>query len=190
MLTCCCWHHVRVLSIVFSRKGVEPISLIEANFRIWRVTKIIRTRLGACICGSFRLVVLERWIPYFVLRTGNISQIRTRRSKNFGRINFCLRKEESAKNTLRIVKLSDAPQAQIYRPKSSSGNFCHPHRAFSYKAIALSRKIANKSIENLLSVRCKQFTNTNRWGWTREKFEIICWYYKDFSRSTDRRFYS
>ena len=35
-------------------------------------------------------------------------------------------------------------------------------RAFSYKAIALSRKIANKSIENLLSVRCKQFTDINQ----------------------------
>ena len=35
-------------------------------------------------------------------------------------------------------------------------------RAFSYKAIALSRKIANKSIENLLSVRCKQFTDINK----------------------------
>ena len=35
-------------------------------------------------------------------------------------------------------------------------------RAFPYKAIALSRKIANKSIENLLSVRCKQFTDINQ----------------------------
>ena len=154
------------------------------------MTKIIRTRLRACIYGSFGLVVLARWIPCFVLRTGNISQIRARRSKNFGRINFCLRKEESAKNTRRIVKLSDAPQAQIYRPKSSSGNFCHPHRALPYKAIALPRQIANKSIENLLSVRCKQFTDINQWGWTREKFEIICGYYKDFSQSTDRWFYS
>ena len=36
------------------------------------------------------------------------------------------------------------------------------NRALPYKAIALPRQIANKSIENLLSVRCKQFSRINQ----------------------------
>ena len=43
-------------------KEVKPDPLYEKAFlsREDRVTKIIRTRLGACLCGSFVLVVLVR----------------------------------------------------------------------------------------------------------------------------------
>ena len=96
--------------------GAVFFGYIAAFFLIFssRLTDAMYPAMLLCVfvtrCYDSAALFIEK-IPYFVLRTENISQIRTRRSKNFGRINFCLRKEESAKNTLRIVKLSDTPQA-------------------------------------------------------------------------------
>ena len=75
----------------------------------------------------------------------------------------------------------DKPErAANTRSEAGSDNFCHPsrkgvepislteanfrifNRALPYKAIALPRQIANKSIANLLSVRCKQFSRINQ----------------------------
>jgi hypothetical protein len=60
-----------------------------------RVTRIIRTSPRAIIFGAFRLVVLTRLIPCFVLRTKNHLKLKARGSEIFWLTNIRQRQENA-----------------------------------------------------------------------------------------------